>query len=64
MAMTSVQTPRHVLSTRRIYVRPEYEPSWQEAVKHAKSSGTSLSEVVSIALREKFGPTDTTDANA
>jgi hypothetical protein len=63
MAMTSVQTPRHVLTTRRIYVRAEYEPFWQIAVAHAKTQGLSLSEVVSLALREKFSTPDTTDAD-
>lgn len=59
MAMPSVKTPRHVLPTRRIYVRPEFEPAWQKAVSHAQAEGKSLSEVVSLALQEKFDSTDT-----
>lgn len=59
-----VETQRTTVTNRKIYVRPEHEPAWQQAVIHAQRTGTSLSEVVSLALREKFEVADTADTNA
>jgi len=53
MSRTSAptETPKTTGMNRKIYVRPEHEPTWQQAVELAKKKDTSLSEVVSLALR-------------
>lgn len=65
MGMTRTTAPivtREItVTTRKIYVKAEHEPTWQRAVKHAKTEGMSLSEVVARALRQML---DATDANA